>query len=50
MKKTKKIFDLKTYIPEKKVWVSTIAFNIPINSAGNSETAVFPGDEKNITD
>lgn len=50
MKKFKKIFDLKTYIPEKRVWVLTVAFNIPINPAGNTETAVFPGNEKGITD
>ncbi len=41
---------IKTYIPEKKVWVSTVAWDIPIGADRCAETMVFRGDEKGITD
>jgi len=45
-----KLVDYKTYIPEKGVWISTVAWNAPINLEGNAETMVFRGDEEGITD
>jgi len=45
-----KLVDYKTYIPEKKVWVSTVAYDIPIGDDRCAETMVFRGNEKGITD
>ena len=45
-----KVVDFKTYIPELKVWVSTIAYDRPIGIDRCSETMVFKGDENGITD
>jgi len=45
-----KLVDLKTYIPEKKVWVSTIAYDEEIGFGRCAETMVFKGDENGITD
>ena len=45
-----KLVDLKTYIPEKKVWVSTIAYDKEIGFDRCAETMVFKGDENGITD
>jgi len=45
-----KLVDLKTYIPEKKVWVSTIAYDEEIGFNRCAETMVFKGDENGITD
>ena len=42
--------DLKTYIPEKGVWVSTVAYDCEIGFGRKSETMVFRGDESGITD
>jgi len=50
MGKLKCLVDYKTYIPEKKVWVSTIAYNTLIGFDRVSETMVFRGDEEGITD
>jgi len=44
------IFDKKTYIPEKGVWVSTVAWNYNIGLDRSSETMVFKGDEEGIED
>ena len=42
--------DLKTFLPEKKVWVSTVAYDEEIGFNGCAETIVFKGDETGITD
>jgi len=39
-----------TYIPEKKVWVSTVAYPFPIGVDRCAETMVFRGNESGITD
>jgi len=44
----RRIVDYKTYIPEKKVWVSTVAWNVPIGPDRCAETMVFWGDERGI--
>ena len=46
----KRIVDIKTYIPELGVWVSTVAFDGLIGLDRVSETMVFRGNEKGITD
>ena len=45
-----RLVDLKTYIPEKKVWVSTVACDEEIGFNRCAETMVFKGDESGITD
>ena len=45
-----KLVDIKTYIPERGVWVSTVAFDTEIGYGRCAETMVFKGDEKGITD
>ena len=45
-----KLVDLKTYIPEKGVWVSTVAYDEEIGFGRCAETMVFKGDESGITD
>ena len=50
IRRPRKIADFKTYIPEKGVWVSTVAWNMRIGLTRNSETMVFPGNERGITD
>ena len=45
-----RLVDLKTYIPEKKVWVSTVACDEEIGFNRCAETMVFKGDENGITD
>ena len=45
-----RLVDLKTYISEKKVWVSTIACDEEIGFNRCAETMVFKGDENGITD
>ena len=42
------VVDFKTYIPEKRVWVSTVAHDMKIGWNRASETLVFPGDETGI--
>jgi len=44
------LVNIKTYIPERKVWVSTVAWDIPIGADRCAETMVFRGDEEGITD
>ena len=44
------LVDLKTYIPEKRVWVSTVAYDEEIGFGRCAETMVFKGDEGGITD
>lgn len=49
----KKIYDLKyrrvTYIPEKRVWVSTVVFPGSVTEDGvHGVTDVFPGNEKKV--
>lgn len=44
------LVNIKTYIPEKGVWVSTVAWDVPIGVDRCAETMVFRGDEKGITD
>jgi len=46
----KRLVDLKTYIPEKRVWVSTVAYDKEISINRCAETMVFKGDENGITD
>ena len=46
----KQLVDLKTYIPEKKVWVSTVAYNREISLNTCAETIVVKGNESGITD
>jgi len=46
----RRLVDLKTYIPEKKVWVSTVACDEEIGFNRCAETMVFKGDENGITD
>ena len=43
------LVDLKTYIPEKGVWVSTVAYDREIGWDRKAETMVFRGDENGIT-
>ena len=43
------IVDLKTFVKEKGVWVSTVAHKIEIGMGRTSETMVFKGNEKEIT-
>ena len=45
-----RLVDLKTYIPEKKVWASTVACDEEIGFNRCAETMVFKGDESGITD
>jgi len=44
------LVNLKTFISERGVWVSTVAWDQPIGYDRCSETMVFRGDEKGITD
>ena len=44
------VVDLKTFIPEKGVWVSTVAHDMPIGIDRCAETMVFRGDKDGITD
>ena len=46
----KRLVDLKTYIPEKRVWVSTVAYDKEISINRCAETIVLKGNEKGITD
>ena len=46
----KRLVDLKTFLPEKKVWVSTVAYDEEIGFNRCAETIVFKGDETGITD
>mgnify|MGYP007013801660 CR=1 FL=1 len=46
----KRLVDLKTYIPEKRVWVSTVAYDKEIGFNRCAETMVFKGDKDGITD
>jgi len=45
-----KIVDLKTYIEEKGVWVSTVAHDMEIGLNRCAETMVFRGDSESIKD
>jgi len=45
-----KLVDIKTFIPELQVWVSTIARNEPLWIGCYAETMVFKGNEHGITD
>lgn len=45
-----KLVDFKTYIPEKSVWVSTVAYDEEIAPDSYAETMVFKGNRDGITD
>ena len=44
------IVDLKTFIPEKNVWVSTVAWDIEIGVGRKAESMIFKGNKDGITD
>ena len=44
------VADLKTFIPSRQVWVSTVAWNCEIGIGRNAETMVFKGNSSGITD
>ena len=46
----KPCINLKTYIPNRKLWVSTVAYNMIIGAGRTSETMAFSGSEKGIED
>jgi len=46
----KMLVNIKTFIPERKVWVSTVAWDIPIGMDRCAETMVFRGNKDEITD
>jgi len=50
LSEAQRLVQYKTYIPEKKVWVSTIAWNKLIGKDWKSETSIFQGDENGVTD
>jgi len=45
-----RLVDLKTYIPERRFWVSTVACDEEIGFNRCAETMVFKGDESGIAD
>ena len=45
-----RLVDLKTYIPERRVWISTVACDEEVGFNRCAETMVFKGDENGITD
>mgnify|MGYP000008669223 CR=1 FL=1 len=45
----KMIVNLKTFIPEEGVWVSTVAWDMPIGLHRCAESMVFSGNQEEIT-
>ena len=44
------LWQMQTYIPSKKLWVSTVNHNQTIGLNRTAETMVFEGDENGVTD
>ena len=44
------IYQKKTFLPERGVWVSTVSWDMDIGYGRCAETMVFEGDEEDITD
>ena len=44
------VYQKKTYLPEKGLWVSTVAHDMAIGAGRSSETMVFKGDKDGVQD